>query len=905
MLFLSILLISNNSPVTTLFDSVYLRYRPLTESTMTVAVPAETVRSEGELFMNGTKFFSVNVDRSGGGFEQGLNVNFSGRIAGARVEGNFSDQGVPAETKGITEIDKMRFGVYTETFGAELGDLDIVYPFGLSRSMAGGLGFVRAEPGKARITYGQSKGYFSSISCLGVEGKQGPYFLVREGRMVSESEVIYLDGRLLKRGDDYYIDYEFGSVTFTNKNLITNRTRIEADFQSALYAYPLLLNSVDGFYSNETFLKSGVVLLREYHNPDEPLFFELTPEEKNYLAGIGDDSSRAFRSGVDSTGGDYEKVDNYFVYVGQDSGRYKINFSYAGEGQGEYVYDRTIHAFRYVGAGQGSYLPRTPLPLPTKNEFYAGQLGFRDLVNLEYYLSREDRNLFSSLDDDDNRGQGFDLGFNLSEKNYFIKANQLYLDDNFVYPGRKYEVDYRYKYNLQDELRTKTEFSGGVKPFGFLGFKAGYGLVNSTHRRITGESNIFCTRFGLELLDEIKRYYAGIDTGIGWARLHSLYKQERYRWTPGRTWTIENQVALKPFSPLELRVGYDHERDTVGTGKTRRAGFSFADILETDLGIRDYIQDRYIFATVRTRIFTRFLNLNAALEKTNTAIQKLDEIYRPVEPGKGNYVKDPITGEYIPKQGGDYIKEIVRLEEFEKIDAYRYNLTAQSAPSEGLEIGGSLDGVDEELYTERNINPWLSLQPTGDLSLDITGRYLTTLDMRYYGRFEVDDGELSLDPRFKGLKGHFAYFNNRQWLNRLLEETRKGYQNWLIQDIRLKLDWWVKGGYNRIAIEMPYYYPSLGLFYLYEPNTGIGVSYPISKRGRIDIGSEFLYRQASIDSLPFSLQVESPVGLTQTYNLSGSYNMTDYTIIFAHYRGEKLPAERLRHDFRAEVKIRF
>ncbi len=903
--YLSILSILNSSPFSLIFDSVYVRYRLETESSATQIYTPYSTPSDGDLMMSGTKSFTVNVGDEGGGLEQGMNVNFTGKISGARIEGNFSDQGVPAETKGITEIDKMKFGVYAQRFGAELGDLDIQYPFGVVRSMGGGLVSFKDDPHQARAVYGQSKGRFTTISFNGVEGKQGPYFLSRAGQIIPESEKIFLNGAQLVRGDDYYIDYEMASLTFTTKHLITNRSRIEADFQYGDYDYPLILNSVDGYFAPGR-VNLGLFIFREYNDKNAPLFFDLTPAEKFNLQQIGDDSTRAFRSGADSTAGDYIKVDDHFLYVGGDSGDYKVTFSYVGPGQGDYRYDRSIHAYRYMGTGLGEYLPRIYIPLPKKSEFAGVQLGYREMVDLKYYRSRHDRNLFSSEDDNDNTGQGFDGEFNLKKKIYYLKVNQMVLGPNLFIPGRKYEVDHCYRYNLsQDEVRTKSEFAAGLQPMNFLRLNSEYGLINNEYKRIASALNFYALDLGFEFLNLLHRYQIGLDTSTKWLNINCRFLEERYDWREDYMWTSTNQFVLKFLSPLIFNLGYTYEDDTTGISRTKQGGFSISDIFEANLGIRNFINDRYIFASSRVHIVTRYFTTNGFFERTNSLIQKLDEVFRKVEPGRGNYVQDPVTREFIPKPRGDYIREFIRLEEFERVDAYRYSIDFYSMPFEVLEIRTAVDGSDEKLYRERNISPILTLQPGADFTFNLFGQNRRVADERYYGATETKNDQVGFEPSYRGLGGHFEYLRDIQLQDRHTIELKKGWKNWLLQNFRLKLDWWLKGGYNYMVVEMPYYYPELGYFHLYEPNCGAGVAYPLQNSGRIDLGAEFLYRFADIARLPFSIAIESPPGLTQNYNLNGSYNLNDWTVIFARYYAEKRPGEKITYNLRAELKIRF
>lgn len=427
----------------------------------------------------------------------GLRLQLAGKLSDElEIVAALSDENTPIQPEGNTEtleeLDKVFIEVKHKnavgTFGDyELNDRDNEFSK-VTRKLQGLKGEFNFDNNRGIIAIAGSRGKFNTNQYNGLDGNQGPYRLFginneREIIIIAGSERVFLDGELLKRGEnnDYVIDYSNSEIVFTPKRLITSASRISIDFEYTDQKYRR--NFIGTNYSTDLFnnkLKLGFSYFREGDDQDNPVELSFSESDLTILRNAGDNRLKASRSGVtiapaDSLGrriGLYTKIDtlinsevySYYRYSpGNINSIYNVSFNFVGQGNGDYIKE-SIGNYRFVGIGNGSYLPIIFLPLPELKQVGSFTLKTNIMkgTNLDVELSGSswDRNRFSAIDNSDNLGyarkiqltvepQEVELG-NLSLGKIGFGIKDRFIQGKYSTLDRIDEVEFNRYYNISD-----------------------------------------------------------------------------------------------------------------------------------------------------------------------------------------------------------------------------------------------------------------------------------------------------------------------------------------------------------------------------------------------------------------------------------------------------------------------
>ncbi len=437
-----------------------------------------------------------------------LNLQLSGRLSEElEVVAAISDDNIPIQPEGntqqIQDFDKVYIQLLNKNYTLTAGDFELRKPTSYFLNY-----YKKAKGGYVQSAFETSKKYtikndaaiaiakgkYNRQVFLGREGIQGPYRLTGSSNeifiiVLAGTERVYLDGLLLKRGEnqDYTIDYNTAEVTFMPRRIITAYSRVTVEFEYSDKNYSRSLTTV-----NSTFENSKNSFRFNYYNEQDsrnrPLLQSLNDQQKVFLSTIGDATNTAFYPAVDSVGYNdseirYKKIDSaglsIFVYsINPEDAIYRLNFSQVGNNQGNYIEENTLangRVFKWIapigGVPQGNYEPVILLVTPKKSSMLTFAAEHRSnkkiKIGSELAISQSDLNLFSSKDDADNTGLASKSYIEYREKLNRDTSNTLYwlstlqvelVNNNFRFVEFYRPVEFNRDFNSTSTIKTAEQW---------------------------------------------------------------------------------------------------------------------------------------------------------------------------------------------------------------------------------------------------------------------------------------------------------------------------------------------------------------------------------------------------------------------------------------------------------------
>lgn len=360
------------------------------------------------------------------------------------IRASIQDSNIPTQEGGysqsIDEFDQIFIELFSDNWNIRAGDIDLQnqgsYFANFSKKVQGISlnGTLENDDGSKISAFAAGalvRGVFQRSQFIGQEGNQGPYKLVGPNGelfvlIVSGSERVYVNGLLLERGEnnDYVIDYNAGEIKFNPTYPITANMRITVEYQFTDRSYTRFIGYGGGKYTSDK-LDLGTYVYSENDAKNQPLQQNLSEEQVDILQAAGDDMDEMTApSAVEDTFSENKTLYRKEMLNGQeifvfstnpDDELFNVRFTLVGENMGDYIIspnNAINRVFEYVapvnGLPQGNYAPVIQLQAPTKLQV-AGVTGNyhpteKTQVDFEVSGSKNDLNLFSNLDDNNNDG---------------------------------------------------------------------------------------------------------------------------------------------------------------------------------------------------------------------------------------------------------------------------------------------------------------------------------------------------------------------------------------------------------------------------------------------------------------------------------------------------------------------
>jgi hypothetical protein len=628
-----------------------------------------------ELSFSGSKYLGFNYSNQGFSLDQATDLKLSGSAGDINLSLSLSDRSLPQEEKTLElkELEGISLTISRVPYQVVFGDLENLSSFGEFggvKRKGQGISFSRKTEGEELlISYLRPRNKFGVVYLSGEDGKKGPYILTAEGKRVSVvvgSEEVFLNGERKKRGEDedYTIDYSRGELTFTNRVFINSLSRIEVRF--LYYTTDYERSSFSFSHSHSGILSHSFSAFGEEDDRGYNFSFPLSDEEKRYLSTIGDDSTRAFLLSARYVGegkGSYQKRDGVFVYCGQGKGDYEVSFSFVGEGKGDYIYDNEINGFRFVGEGQGNWTPKTFISLPQRRLFLSEVLSLRSypfLLSLSGIGLNFDRNTFSPDDDADNLGFGYGVKAGVSGKRFSLSAKREGYFKNFLFPEG--EENFLYLWGEKKEgVRGITELECGI-----FNAKCGISLLEKEIiiPRYFFKTSLLFLNFNWERAKRISRTQLSLTPKISLFEPSFSFRSEKNETLKTLEYVPNIQVSLgKNLISLGwegiYKCGIPERISRIkGSGNFPFPYLEIGLLLgQEKINGKEKMGNAENFANCRIKIREiPFLSGILEGELKRIGVEEKEVHYIKVEEGKGNYKKDPNTGDYFPHPDGDYIK---------------------------------------------------------------------------------------------------------------------------------------------------------------------------------------------------------------------------------------------------------
>jgi len=661
-----------------------------------------------------------------------LNSNFNLQISGnlskdVKLRASISDNNTPLQkggyTKRFNEFDNVFIELLSKKWNIKAGDIDLnnnENQFLKFHKKVAGVQINTQLNNKKNLLISASgavvKGKYALNKFNGVEGNQGPYRLMGSNGepfilIISGSETVFVNGLPIKRGEqyDYTINYNTAEITFTTTFPIRSEMRISVEFQYSDRNYTRFVT-----YNKIRYKTDKLTINADFYNENDaknqPLQQNLSDGQKRILEQAGNDVSKMVVPSAVAVKYDENKILYKHVVLNgmqlfeysnnKNDSLFDVKFTFVGVNKGNYILDKSLaqgRVYKYVlplnGVQQGQYSPVVRLVAPNKQRIIAFKTTYKatdkTVVNTEIAISNNDKNLFSSIGDENNNGYASKFGIQqlILDNNWKLKGNFNFeqISENFKTIERIQHIEFSRNWNLINDIGKEKLLATTFKLYNnkntsisykfqqlkfnddFKGTKnsllAMYNFnklsfaINSSY--LTSSSKKENTKF-LRLNSTIEKSFNKSWTGINFNYESNILKdnlQQKLSPLSNRFNEIETYFGVGDSTQIFSKVGFIlRNTDSLVVNKIQQVSksktiyfnskliknnkanlsiyFNYRNLINEGKENEKSINSRIIY---NQRFFNNILNIGTVYETNSGNLPQQDFTYLKVDDGKGFY----------------------------------------------------------------------------------------------------------------------------------------------------------------------------------------------------------------------------------------------------------------------------
>ena len=651
-----------------------------------------------------------------------MDINIEGKLSDkVTIRANIFDTNIPLQENGysqsITDFDRIFIELSSKNWRVKAGDVSLKNEnsyFLAFEKQVSGLEVAASINDNTNIAASGAivRGQFSAYKFVGVEGNQGPYKIFGPNNepnfvIIAGSEKVFVNGSKITKGinDDYLIDYNIGEIRFNTTFPITNDMRIRVEFQFSNRNFTRFVSYEKAEYKTDKIQLSGY-FYNENDVKNQPIQVNLTAAQKQILANAGNNTDlmvgeSAYPDEYDVNRILYKKVqdgnNDYFEYsTSENDDLFTVTFSNVGNNEGDYTLSETFangNVFVYVGTNLGNYKPITQLIAPTKLQVAVLNSSYipneKTRISAEVAFSNSDQNLFSTIDNNKNKGIATKLAWKqtLLDKKWKLLStvNYLFIHRNFNTIQRFQSVEFNRDWNLNNPIGNQQQIGIDINlqksEDNFLNysfqqlqfsdsFKGEKHLITSNMQ--FGNTSFYSNSSFLSNNSEIQdntflRVKAGIEHHFlkswfgGFLNIESnngeIKPSQEAILTNHQFKEYEGYIGIGDSTNVYAKVGFNYrDNDSIRSNafteinnrktyyldakiiQTERTNLSlFANYRETEntfLENQKALNSRIIY---NQRFFKNFITLGTRYETSSGNVAQQDFVYLEVEAGQGFY----------------------------------------------------------------------------------------------------------------------------------------------------------------------------------------------------------------------------------------------------------------------------